>query len=68
MLEPRDKLDVTAVLDAIMVADGGEVVNGPEGMPVDWQSIDWRRVEGDVERLRQRIFAALKGRGPGKGP
>jgi RNA-directed DNA polymerase len=60
MLEPRDKLDVTAVLDAIMVADGGEVVNGPEGMPVDWQSIDWRRVEGDVERLRQRIFAASK--------
>jgi RNA-directed DNA polymerase len=60
MLEPRDKLDVTVVLDAIMVAEGGEVVNGPEGTPVDWQSIDWRRVEGDVERLRQRIFAASK--------
>jgi RNA-directed DNA polymerase len=60
MLEPRDKLDVTAVLDAITVADGGEVVNGPEGTPVDWQSIDWRRVEGDVKRLRQRIFAASK--------
>ena len=62
MLEPRDKLDVTAVLDAITVADGGEVVNGPEGMPVDWQSIDWRRVEVEVERLRQRIFAASKAR------
>ena len=60
MLEPRDKLDVTAVLDAVTVADGGEVVNGPEDAPVGWQSIDWRRVEGDVERLRQRIFAASK--------
>jgi RNA-directed DNA polymerase len=60
MLEPRDKLDVTVVLDAVTVAEGGEVVNGPEGTSVDWRSIDWRRVEGDVERLRQRIFAASK--------
>jgi RNA-directed DNA polymerase len=60
MLEPRDKLDVTAVLDAVTVTEGGEVVNGPEGTSVDWRSIDWRRVEGDVERLRQRIFAASK--------
>ncbi|MFE3731930.1 reverse transcriptase N-terminal domain-containing protein [Nocardia sp. NPDC059154] len=48
------------VLDAAVVVDGGEVTNGPEDTPVDWQSIDWRRVEGDVERLRQRIFAASK--------
>jgi RNA-directed DNA polymerase len=60
MLEPRDKLDVMAALHATAVVDGGEVTNGPEGEPVDWQSIDWRRVEGDVERLRQRIFAASK--------
>ena len=53
-------MDVMAVLDAAVVVEGGEVTNGPEGMPVDWQSIDWRRVEGDVERLRQRIFAASK--------
>jgi RNA-directed DNA polymerase len=60
MLEPRDKLDDMAALHATSVVDGGEVANGPEGEPVDWQSIDWRRVEGDVERLRQRIFAASK--------
>lgn len=60
MLEPREKLDVIAALHATAVVDGGEVVNGPEGEPVDWQSIDWRRVEGDVERLRQRIFAASR--------
>src|SRR5215475_1000011 len=34
------------------------VVNGPEGVSTDWLSIKWRRVEDDVRRLRQRIFAA----------
>ncbi|MET7495771.1 group II intron reverse transcriptase/maturase [Streptomyces sp900116325] len=33
-------------------------VNGPEGEDLDWASIDWRRVEEDVRRLRQRIFTA----------
>ena len=33
-------------------------VNGPEGEHFDWQSIDWRQVEEDVRRLRQRIFTA----------
>ncbi|MFI5753597.1 reverse transcriptase N-terminal domain-containing protein, partial [Streptomyces sp. NPDC051644] len=32
--------------------------NGPEGEDLDWASIDWRRVEEDVRRLRQRIFTA----------
>ena len=50
--EPEDKLDATtAVVD---------VVNGPEDAPFDWQAIDWRRVEDDVRRLRQRIFTASK--------
>jgi len=31
-------------------------VNGPEGEDLDWASIDWRRAEEDVRRLRQRIF------------
>ena len=31
-------------------------VNGPEGDVVDWDAVDWRRVEDDVRRLRQRIF------------
>ncbi len=35
-------------------------VNGPEGDVLDWDAVDWRRVEDDVRRLRQRIFTATK--------
>jgi N-terminal domain of reverse transcriptase len=35
-------------------------VNGPEGEVLDWDAVDWRQVEGDVRRLRQRIFTASK--------
>jgi RNA-directed DNA polymerase len=31
-------------------------VNGPEDEDLDWASVNWRRVEEDVRRLRQRIF------------
>jgi hypothetical protein len=48
--EPEDKLDATAKV----------VVNGPEDATFDWRQVDWRRVEGDVRRLRQRIFTASK--------
>ena len=48
--EPEDKLDATTMV----------VVNGPEDAPFDWRQIDWRRVEDDVRRLRQRIFTASK--------
>ena len=34
------------------------VVNGPEGVDLDWLSIDWQQAEDDVRRLRQRIFTA----------
>src|ERR1700722_18478603 len=37
---------------------GTAVVNGPEGGDLDWLSVDWRQVEDDVRRLRQRIFTA----------
>jgi RNA-directed DNA polymerase len=36
------------------------MVNGPEDVTEDWASIDWRRAEEDVQRLRQRIFAATQ--------
>jgi len=36
------------------------VVNGPEGNDLDWHNIDWRQVEDDVRRLRQRIFTATQ--------
>ena len=34
------------------------MVNGPEDDFPDWDAIDWRTVEEDVRRLRQRIFTA----------
>lgn len=37
---------------------GVAVLNGPEDEPLDWSAIDWQTVEGDVRRLRQRIFTA----------
>src|SRR5258707_3886740 len=36
------------------------MVNGPEGDVLDWDAVDWRAVEDDVRRLRQRIFAASR--------
>ena len=41
------------------------VVNGPEGA-LDWRSIDWPRVDSDVQRLRQRIFTASQAGDLGK--
>ena len=46
------------VLEATVVADGGEMVNGPEDRGFDWDAVRWRTVEDEVRRLRQRIFAA----------
>ena len=34
------------------------MVNGPEDEVLDWDAVDWRRVQDDVRRLRLRIFAA----------
>src|SRR6266536_6088004 len=59
--EPKDKLDTvtTPAAGAAQAATAavGEV-NGPEDVPTDWRLIDWRQVEDDVRRLRQRIFTA----------
>ena len=52
-----DKLDTTVPPPADEAADGG-VVNGPEDENLDWDAIDWRAIEDDVQRLRQRIFTA----------
>jgi RNA-directed DNA polymerase len=35
-------------------------VNGPAGAPLDWNAIPWRHHEGNVRRLRQRIFKATR--------
>jgi RNA-directed DNA polymerase len=36
------------------------MVNGPEDDVVDWDAVEWRQVEDDVRRLRQRIFTATQ--------
>ena len=56
--EPKDKLDTATA------------VNGPEdetldrdaidGHALDWDTIDWRVHEGNVVRLRRRIFTATR--------
>jgi len=38
----------------------GGAVNGPKDVIDNWQSVDWRSVEEDVRRLRQRIFTAAQ--------
>ena len=48
--EPTGKLDAGAQV----------LVSGPEGELLDWCRIDWRRVEDQVRRLRQRIFTASR--------
>ena len=47
--EPPGKLDTPP---------SAAMVNGPAGEDLDWRAIDWRAVEDDVRRLRQRIFTA----------
>ena len=49
-LEPKGKLGI------VSAAVGA--VNGPEGELFDWDAVDWRACERQVERLRQRIFTA----------
>jgi RNA-directed DNA polymerase len=43
-----------------MATAASEMVNGPEDEPLDWYAIDWRAVEENVRRLRQRIFTASR--------
>jgi RNA-directed DNA polymerase len=61
--EPKGKLDTMAT----QTTDGAQatmavvaVVNGPEDELLDWHAVDWRAVEEDVRRLRQRIFTASR--------
>ncbi|MBA2951953.1 reverse transcriptase N-terminal domain-containing protein, partial [Streptomyces himalayensis] len=41
-------------------ADADVMVNGPEDDILEWRDIDWRAVEDEVRRLRQRIFTASR--------
>jgi len=54
--------DATVVVADVAALDaGGDVVNGPEDL-LDWEAIDWRDQEAQVQRLRQRIFKATQAR------
>jgi RNA-directed DNA polymerase len=53
-------LDARTTVTATNVARDRSVANGPEDGIGDWDEVDWRQVEDDVRRLRQRIFAASK--------
>jgi RNA-directed DNA polymerase len=48
--------DATAVMVDLAALTAA---NGPEDLP-DWDAIAWRRQEGQVRRLRQRIFKATQ--------
>lgn len=55
--EPKGKLD-TMTTEQAVAPSAVAVVNGPEDDLLDWRAIDWRAVEEEVRRLRQRIFTA----------
>ncbi len=52
MAELTDKLDAAGA--------PAFVVSGPEDAVLGWELIDWRTVEHNVRRMRQRIFTAAK--------
>jgi RNA-directed DNA polymerase len=49
---------------AVAGVTAARIANGPEGQPRDapaqWDKINWRAQEGQVRRLRQRIFKAAQ--------
>src|SRR5690606_20522940 len=60
--EPKGKLNTMTGYSWSTPAVGTVpvVVNGPEDVVLDWDVVDWRRHEGNVGRLRQRIFKATQ--------
>ena len=65
-VKPKGTLDAMTTMAELSA--GTVVVNGPEGDDrarperdqTNWYDVDWDRVEDDVRRLRQRIFAASR--------
>src|SRR5664279_837294 len=43
---------------ALATAVAASTVNGPDDHRLDWNAVNWRKVEEDVRRLRHRIFKA----------
>ena len=60
--EPKGKLDTMTGYSwstPVVMAMPALGVNGPEDDVLDWDSVNWRGHEGNVRRLRQRIFTRL---------
>ena len=55
---------VTPEVTTVTRTTPARTANGPEDQlyqgPVQWDTIDWRAQEGQVRRLRQRIFTAAQ--------
>jgi len=51
-------LDTRTADRSALAVDDADGVNGPEDVFGDWDEVEWRPVEKDVRRLRQRIFTA----------
>src|SRR5437879_4155882 len=49
----------TVMVDIAALETGGGAANGPEDL-IDWDAINWRHQETQVQRLRQRIFKAAR--------
>ena len=60
--EPKGKLDTMTGYSwsTPAVAMPPVKVNGPEDVVPDWDVVEWRAHEGNVRRLRQRIFKAAQ--------
>jgi len=51
-------LDAVEGFEAALAGPGPAAVNGPEDVPFEWDGVNWRSAERNIQRLRQRIFAA----------
>src|SRR3954452_2638101 len=59
--EPKGKLGIMTTQRVAAAVSLAVVVNGPEGDELEWDAVNWRALEDDVRRLRQRIFTASQG-------
>jgi RNA-directed DNA polymerase len=57
--EPKGKLDTMNGTPGAAVS-APVPVNGPEDGFPEWDQVDWGQAEGNVRRLRRRIFAASR--------
>jgi RNA-directed DNA polymerase len=56
--EPKGKLGIMTTQRVATAVPRAVMVNGPEDDGFEWDAVDWRVLEDDVRRLRQRIFTA----------